>query len=77
MWGENHDRAHGRGWLFCGRAAERMQSGTLAFFDRIVANNLASFLAIMAGKSGSRYSRRRRGTSTRKRIVAQWRRASG
>lgn len=37
----------GRGWLFCGRAAERLRGGTLAVFEQIIADNLASFLSIM------------------------------
>ena len=43
----------GRGWLFCGRAAERLSGGDLAIFEQIIAGNFASFLSIMAAFYGA------------------------
>jgi hypothetical protein len=37
----------GRGYLFCGRAAQTNSAGTLGIFETIIAGNFASFLSVM------------------------------
>jgi hypothetical protein len=44
---ECHVNIDGRGWLFCGRAAEQLKSGLLAIFEGIIASHVSLFFALM------------------------------
>lgn len=44
---ECHVNIDGRGWLFCGRAAEKLKSGRLAIFEALIASHISAFFAIM------------------------------